>query len=77
MNETYTICITGKLNNPKSVYKKMIEENGHVYADTFCNSVTHVVAADPNSGSSKLKKATDHGIPVISEDELIDLLGNQ
>jgi NAD-dependent DNA ligase len=36
--------------------------------------VDYLVASDPNSGSSKLKKAEKYDIPVISEDELYDMM---
>lgn len=68
------ICITGALTRPKSFFQQLIEQRGDVYTDTFSKAVTHLVAADPNSGSAKLKKATKQGTKVISEDELIALL---
>jgi NAD-dependent DNA ligase len=33
------------------------------------------VAADPNSGSSKLKKAAKQGTVILSEEQLLELLG--
>ena len=37
-------------------------------------SVTHLVAADPNSGSNKLEKAKKAGTKVISEAELLAII---
>ena len=68
------ICITGALSQPKAIFQKMIEAAGHGYADSFSKSVTHLVAADPNSGSAKLEKAKKNGTKVISEQELIKLV---
>ena len=71
----FLICITGALSQPKSVFQKMIEDAGHGYTDTFSKTVTHLVAADPDSGSSKLEKAKKAGTKVISEADLIKLVG--
>jgi len=71
----FLICITGALSKPKSFFQTMVENAGHGYTDTFSKSVTHLVAADPDSGSSKLEKAKKAGTKVISEDELVKLVG--
>lgn len=73
----WVICITGKLSKPKEHFAQLITEAGHVYTDDFSKQVTHLVAADPNSGSSKLKKATKQGTQVISEATLLKLLENK
>lgn len=69
-------CITGSLSQPKSHFEKIIRANGHDYTDTFSKEVTHLVAADPDSGSNKLQKARKMNIPVISEQDLLALLGS-
>lgn len=71
---SFIICITGALSQPKAIFQKMIEAAGHGYADSFSKSVTHLVAADPNSGSAKLEKAKKNGTKVISEAELVKLV---
>ncbi len=71
----YRFCITGSLSQPKSHFEQLIRAKGHDYTDTFSKEITHLVAADPASGSSKLQKARKAGIPVISEAELLALLG--
>jgi hypothetical protein len=70
----FRFCITGSLSQPKSHFEKLICAKGHGYTDTFSKEVTHLVAADPGSGSSKLEKARKMNIPVISEQELLALL---
>ncbi len=69
------ICITGSLSKPKNHFKALIESAGDIYTDTFSSKVTHLVAADPNSGSSKLKKAAKQGTVILSEEQLLELLG--
>jgi len=70
----FRFCITGSLSQPKIHLEKLIRAKGHDYTDTFSKEVTHLVAADPLSGSSKLQKARKMNIPVISEPELLALL---
>lgn len=71
----FLVCITGALSKPKAFFQAMVENAGHGYTDTFSKTVTHLVAADPDSGSSKLEKAKKAGTQVISEDELVKLVG--
>jgi DNA ligase (NAD+) len=70
----HIICITGALTYPKSYYQNLIELSGNGYVDSFCKGVTHLVAADPNSGSNKLEKARKAGTKVINENELLTLI---
>lgn len=67
------ICFTG-------VRDKNLEEVIKEKGGKICSSVTKVcnvlVAKDPNSGSSKLKKAIDNGVEVISLDEAWSRYGN-
>ncbi len=67
-------CITGSLSQPKSHFEGLIRDKGHDYTDTFSKEVTHLVAADPDSGSNKLQKARKMNIPVISEQDLLAML---
>jgi DNA ligase (NAD+) len=67
-------CITGKLSQPKEHFHNLIEKAGHSWTDTYTKSVTYLVAADKNSGSSKLKKAEKNGTTVIDENELVKMI---
>ena len=69
-----TFCITGKLSRPKEYFYDLIEKKGHIGTDTFSKSIHYLVAADPTSGSGKLKNAAKHGIKIISENDLLTLL---
>jgi DNA ligase (NAD+) len=73
--ESYFFCITGKLSAPKAAYHELMEKAGHKWSPTFCNSLTHLVAADTSVMTGKLAKAVKAGVKVISEQELLDLLG--
>jgi DNA ligase (NAD+) len=73
-NGAHVICITGALSKPKSFFAALIHQRGDVYVDSFSKTVTHLVAADPNSGSAKLKKAEKQGTKLLSENDLISLL---
>jgi DNA ligase (NAD+) len=68
------ICITGTLSRPRKDFETMIAEAGGELVDDVTKSTSLLVTNDPNSGSSKLKLATKHGIKVISEAELFTML---
>jgi DNA ligase (NAD+) len=67
-------CITGKMSRPKEYFYSMLEAKGQVTTDTFSKTINYLIAADPNSGSSKMEKAKKYGIKVIDELELMDIL---
>lgn len=66
------ICFTGVRDKD---LEDIIKEKG----GKICSSITKVcnvlVAKDPNSGSSKLKKAIDNGVEIISLEEAWDRYG--
>lgn len=53
--------------------KEVIESNGGKNVSSISSKTDYVVAGE-NMGPSKLKKATDLGIPILSEDDFIKLL---
>lgn len=61
-------CPTGVRFTPDIV--EQITSQGGEVTDTFGSKVTTLVAKDPNSGSSKVQKAKDKGVIVISLDQL-------
>ena len=50
--------------------KKMIEEHGGKNISSISKNTTFVLSGD-NMGPSKEKKATDLGIPLVSEEEFL------
>lgn len=67
------ICISGSLSNPKSYYENLIVSSGNIYATSVTKDLTHLVSNE--TGTSKVVKAQKYGIPVISEEDLLKLLG--
>ena len=53
--------------------KELIESNGGKNVSAISNKTDYVVAGE-NMGPAKLKKATDLGIAILSEDEFIQLI---
>ena len=70
----YHIAITGKFEQPRSVYEKMITDAGMVIAKSVSSTTTHLMIADLNSTSSKAKKARELGVELIDEKGLEELL---
>jgi len=74
----FTMAIEGTLTGKCFVFtgfrsaelEEKIIENGGKVASSVTKEVTHVVAADPNSNSGKVKKAKDKGLSVISVEEV-------
>jgi len=65
-------CPTGVRFTPDIV--EAITSQGGEVTDTFSSKVTTLVAKDPSSGSSKIQKALDKGVKVISLNQLKELL---
>jgi NAD-dependent DNA ligase len=61
------------MSKTRSEIKQDIKEAGGQYKG-MSSKVDYLVAADPSSGSSKIKKADKYDIPVISEDELYSMM---
>ena len=68
-----TVVITGKLSMSKDSFKEIIENAGYCYSDNITKDTTILIADDVNGNSSKLRKAREKGIKIITEDEFFDL----
>lgn len=73
--EGKVFVITGKLKNYKNrdLLKIEIESRGGKVVDSVSSKTTYLVNNDINSTSSKNKKAKDLGIPIITEEELLNM----
>lgn len=69
-----SVCFTGKLNTmSRSKATKLAEDNGFEVRGGVNKGLTYLVTNDPNSGSSKNRKAKELGTKVITEDEFLKL----
>lgn len=71
-----TVCISGKLpsGKKKADYQSPLLAAGFELVDEVSQGLSYLVLADPASTSSKSVKARKLGVPVISEEELLELL---
>ncbi len=70
----FKFCITGELSNPRAMIEKEIKMNGGVMVSSVSKNTSYLVTNEKLSSSSKFVKATELKIPVISEDELLQMI---
>ena len=72
-----TLCISGKLlsGKKKADYEAPLRAVGIELVDDVIQGLAYLVLADPTSVSSKAVKAKKMGVDVISEDQLVALIG--
>lgn len=77
MAQRKTVCISGKLpsGRKKSDYEEPLRAAGYELVDTVTKELDYLVLADPSSTSGKADKARKLGVEVISEDQLIGIVG--
>ena len=70
------LCITGKLLQfaNRNELVEVIEKAGGSFVTSVSSATDYLICNDKDSGSSKMRNAQKHGIPVLSEDELLELL---
>jgi DNA ligase (NAD+) len=68
-----SFCLTGKMSRPRKDIEKDIENLGGEIKSVGIG-LDYLVTSDPNSGSSKLKKAEKLGTKCISEEELNEMI---
>ena len=71
-----SFVITGELSHPRSYFKKLIEDNGDKVASAISKSTFALVTDNPDSNSSKAKKARELKITIMNENDLINYLNN-
>ena len=71
-----TFVITGSLEHfpNRDAAKEQIEALGGKVGSSVNSKTTYLVNNDPNSSSSKNKKAKELGIPIISEVQLLSMI---
>ncbi|MBD5185621.1 MAG: NAD-dependent DNA ligase LigA [Bacteroidales bacterium] len=69
-----TIVISGTFTrHSRDEYKEIIERNGGKNSGSVSKKTSFILAGD-NMGPAKLEKAAKLGVPVISEDEFLEML---
>ena len=72
--ESKSFVITGELSEPRKKKKKLVELNGDKMVGSVSKSTYALVTDNPDSNSSKAKKARALGIKIMSEDDLMAYL---
>lgn len=67
-----TFCITGTLSQPRKYYEDLIQLNGGTLVGSVSKKTSYVLAGE--DAGSKLTKAKDLGIKILTEQEFKDLL---
>ncbi len=70
-----TICITEATSVPRKALEKRIMEAGGIPKGSVSKATSYLVTNYPDTTSSKMVSAKKHGVPVISEADLVALLG--
>ena len=71
-----TVVISGTFaRHSRDEYKKIIEDNGGKNTGSISKKTDFILAGD-NMGPAKLEKASKLGIPIINENEFLEMLEN-
>ena len=72
----YTFVITGDLEHFKDRgdLKLLLERRGHKVVGSVSGKTDYLITNDPNSGTVKNRKAQELGKPIITEEQLIEML---
>ena len=62
------VTVTGSLSVPRKEFEKFLAEHGYGLTDNL-NKSDCLITNDPNSGSSKNKKAKECGVMIMTEEE--------
>lgn len=68
-----SFCFTGAMKYPRNFYQDLVKKYGGDSKSTVTKDLTYLVCND-DRGSNKSKKAKEHGVKTINEDEFISLL---
>jgi DNA ligase (NAD+) len=72
-----TIVISGVFQkHSRDEYKEMIEKNGGRNSSSISGSTSFILAGD-NMGPSKKEKAEQLGVPLMSENDFLELIGEE
>lgn len=76
--DSKSFCITGSLTHyaNRDALVKAIEDNGGKYVSSVSKKTDYLINNDKNSTSGKNKKAIDLNIPIISEEDFLNMIKN-
>lgn len=69
-----TFCITGALSKPRDSFISLIENAGGKVVGGVSSKTTYLITNDKTTGTAKNKKAEELGIPILNEEEFMQLL---
>jgi len=72
-----SFVITGSLSQPRKDFEKLIEDNGGLLRSSISKDTSYLISNDTTSSSSKLSKAKSLNVPIISEDKLLEMIGQK
>ena len=64
----FKVAITGSLSIKRADFDALLESRGISQSSNF-KEIRYLITNNPNSGSSKMKKAKDNGVEIISEEK--------
>ena len=67
---------TGKFSLTKSELKIQLEKAGAIIETGYKKSLNYLIVANDSSKSGKADKAKSDGVPIMSEDEMAEILNN-
>ncbi len=70
----FKFCITGELSHPRAEIEKSIKMNGGVMVSSVSKNTSYLVTNEKESSSSKFVKAKELKVPVITEEELLQMM---
>jgi DNA ligase (NAD+) len=71
-----TVCFTGTLDGiTRKEAGRMVANAGGSVATSVTSSLSYLVTNDPESGSSKNRKARELGVPILDQSEFLQLVG--
>lgn len=68
-------CITGELSSPRAEFEKLIKKNGGVMVSSVSKNTSYLITNEKDGSSSKFVKAKTLGIPIVTEEELLKMIG--
>ena len=66
------VCMTGKGPLGRKELQKIIEERGYEFSSSVTKSTSILLCEDPEGSSSKVKKAREKGILLLSYEDFLD-----